>query len=81
MIKIFKALANADRLRIVEMLYSEPRAMSVDQISRIIGLSQSQTSQHIATLRRAGLIVSRRDGTTIWNTVPDNLVWPLKIFN
>ncbi len=78
---IFKALANFDRLKIMELLYHAPGAgISVLEIARHIQLSQSQTSQHLATLRRAGLIIAQRSGNTILNSINPMVNWPVKVF-
>lgn len=74
------ALGNPDRFRIVDLLAAEPSALSVRDIARLVECSQSQTSQHLATLRAAGLVVSRRDKNTIWNTLAPNVIWPIEVF-
>ena len=90
---VFKALAKADRIKIMELL-AEPikmeigavfyadglRRYSVLEIARHIQLSQSQTSQHLATLRRAGLIIAQRSGNTILNSINPMVNWPVKMF-
>ncbi len=77
----FKALANPDRLKIMELLYQAPGAgISVLEIARHVGLSQSQTSQHLAMLRRAGLIIAQRSGNTILNSINPTVNWPVKVF-
>ena len=77
---VFKALANPDRINIMELLATRPVSFSVLDIARHIGLSQSQTSQHLATLRRAGLIIAKRNGNTILNSVHPTVNWPVKVF-
>lgn len=48
------ALADPNRLRIVELLHEAPR--SVGEITGELGLRQPQVSKHLATLERAGLV-------------------------
>ena len=36
------------------------------ELSNIIGLKQSNTSQHLAVLRKTGIIVPRREGSTVY---------------
>jgi DNA-binding transcriptional ArsR family regulator len=60
--RLFGALSHPTRLRIAERLVASPA--SVNEISQVIGISQSNTSQHLAIMLRAGLIVVERRGTT-----------------
>jgi len=57
---VAKTLGHADRLELLEHLAQGER--SVEALARRVGLSVANTSQHLQQLRRAGLIVSRRDG-------------------
>ena len=58
--KIFKALGDKSRLRIVKML--QQRALCVCEITEILKLAPSTVSQHLSLLREAGLILDRKDG-------------------
>ena len=58
--KIFKALGENNRLRIVNMLMSKP--MCVCEITDIIGLSQSTVSGHLRILKEAEIIEDAKDG-------------------
>lgn len=53
-IKTFTALAEPNRLRIVELLREEPR--SVNQVAQLLKLRQPQASKHLHTLSLAGLV-------------------------
>jgi ArsR family transcriptional regulator, arsenate/arsenite/antimonite-responsive transcriptional repressor len=55
-----KALADVNRLRIVRRLADGPA--SVTDLIEQIGLSQPLVSWHIARLRAAGLVATRRKG-------------------
>ena len=57
--KIFKALADANRIRILNMLQSKP--LFVCEITSILGLATSTVSKHLSILRGAGLITDRKD--------------------
>lgn len=60
---MLKALGNSHRLMIVAyLLHGE---MNVGELGRAIGLSQSALSQHLARLRRDGLVQTRREAQTI----------------
>lgn len=58
--KIFKALGENNRLRIVNMLMSKP--MCVCEITDIIGLSQSTVSGHLRILKEAEIIEDTKEG-------------------
>ena len=57
--KLFKALADKNRLRILKML--EIRPLCVCEIREILGLATSTVSQHLAILRNAGFIYDIKD--------------------
>lgn len=59
-----KAMANETRLKILCIL--KDGEYSVNQIVELSGQSQSAVSQHLAKLRSAGLVKSRRDAQTIY---------------
>lgn len=63
-IAVFKALAEETRLRILILL--EIRELCVCEIEKILRLSQSRVSRHLAILRNAGLVMDRREGTWIY---------------
>jgi len=60
LVKIFKALSDPNRLRIVKML--QKQALCVCEITDILQLSASTVSKHLSILRDAGLILDSKDG-------------------
>ena len=56
-----KVLADPTRLRILRLLGAE--ALSVGEITAILGAAQSTISKQLGALRRAGLVGEERDGT------------------
>jgi len=60
---LFKALADATRLRILALLVGGE--ICVCEIHGALKLPQSTVSRHLAYLRRAGLVETRRDGLWI----------------
>lgn len=60
---LMRALANPHRLMILCELSRGER--SVGALERAVGLRQSPLSQHLARLRRDGLVATRREGQTI----------------
>ena len=60
LIKIFKALSDPNRLRILKML--EIRPLCVCEITEVLNLATSTVSKHLSLLRDAGLVVDEKDG-------------------
>jgi len=61
--KLLKAMSNPARLVILCQLADGER--SVGELERAVGLSQSGISQHLAVLRREGVVASRRVRQTV----------------
>lgn len=61
---LLKAMSNQSRLLILCQLIEGEK--SVGQLERIVGLSQSALSQHLARLRRDKLVKTRREAQTIF---------------
>ena len=67
--EVFKVLANQKRLEIIQLLSG--RELSVSQMGEMLGLPQANLSQHLALLRQAKVVTSRRDGQTIYYQLSD----------
>jgi len=65
--ELLKALANRHRLIIVCQLIEKER--SVGELAELLRLRNSTVSQHLALLRKDGLVNARRDGQTIWYSI------------
>ena len=52
----FKAFAEPNRLRIVELLMTEPH--SVNEVVEMLDIRQPQASKHLKILNNAGIVVS-----------------------
>ena len=65
--RVFKALGDETRLRILALLGNHD--LCVSHIADAIGLSQPAASRHLSVLRGAGLVDTRRRGRWIWYTV------------
>lgn len=59
-VKIFKALSDANRIRILKML--EIRALCVCEIAEVLQLANSTVSKHLSILRDVELIMDEREG-------------------
>lgn len=66
---VAKALADAKRLCVVERLADGER--SVSELSRDVGCQVPNMSQHLAVLRSAGIVASRREGSTVFYRLAD----------
>jgi len=69
---LLKAMANDKRLRILCSL--ERGEFSVSELEKVVELSQSALSQHLARLRRDGLVCTRRDAQTIYYSIKNKAV-------
>lgn len=67
-----KAMANIKRLEI--LLYLSQNETSVGDLQQKIGLSQSALSQHLAVLRQAGLVQTRRSKQQIFYRMENTLI-------
>lgn len=64
---VLKAMANERRLMVLCHLAEGEK--SVGTLERLVGLSQSALSQHLARLRRDRLVATRRAAQTIYYTL------------
>ena len=62
---LLKALANENRLMILCTLMGREE-MSVGELNARVPLSQSALSQHLASLRDAGLVSTRKEAQTVY---------------
>jgi rhodanese-related sulfurtransferase len=62
--RVGKALASGRRIELLDVLANGER--TVEALAREGGLSVANASQHLQVLRRAGLVTTRRDGTSVW---------------
>jgi len=69
---LLKAMSNEHRLLILCRLLGEER--SVGELERVVGLSQSALSQHLARLRRDDLVKTRREAQTIYYSLKGDAV-------
>jgi ArsR family transcriptional regulator len=64
-----RALADPKRLCVLESLAAGE--LSVGDLSTRVGCQVPNMSQHLAVLRSAGLVQSRRDGSTVFYRLSD----------
>jgi DNA-binding transcriptional ArsR family regulator len=65
--ELLKSLANRHRLLILCQLIDGER--SVGELAAFLGIRDTAVSQHLALLRKDGLVAARRDGQTIWYSI------------
>ncbi len=66
---IGRALADPKRLCVLESLANGE--VSVSDLSSRVGCQVPNMSQHLAVLRSAGLVTSRREGSTVYYRLSD----------
>jgi rhodanese-related sulfurtransferase/DNA-binding transcriptional ArsR family regulator len=72
---VAKALGHAQRLELIEHLAQGPR--TVEALATKLGLPVANTSQHLQSLRRAGLVSAERAGKFVKYRVADDTVLSL----
>lgn len=65
--ELLKSLANRHRLLIVCQLIEGER--SVGELAEFLGIRDSTVSQHLALLRKDGVVTARREAQTIWYSI------------
>lgn len=73
--KIFQALADPSRRAIFESFTRDE--VAVKDLTARFNISQSAVSQHLATLKDAGLVSSRREGRCVYYRVEPRGIKPL----
>ena len=72
---LFRVLGHPARVRILELLRAGERTVGALQVE--LELDSGGTSQHLAALRRIGLVQSRREGTSVYYRVDDEHAFDL----
>jgi ArsR family transcriptional regulator len=70
--ELFKALGHPARVRVLEVLAEGER--SVGDMQPLVGIESSHLSQQLAVLRRAGLVTTRKEGTSVVYALADPLL-------
>ena len=73
--EFFKTLAHPARIRVLELLRDGER--SVGELIPEVGLEASHLSQQLGILRRANVLQSRKEGSTVLYTVTDPRIFEL----
>ncbi|HKS48578.1 MAG TPA: metalloregulator ArsR/SmtB family transcription factor [Amycolatopsis sp.] len=69
--EFFKTLGHPARIRVLELL--SEREQAVAEMLPEVGIEAANLSQHLAVLRRQGLVVTRKEGSAVFYslTSPD----------
>lgn len=62
--ELMKVLSNEHRLMILCQLVERER--SVNELAKLLGMRQATLSQHLALLRRNGIVATRREAQSIY---------------
>jgi rhodanese-related sulfurtransferase/DNA-binding transcriptional ArsR family regulator len=73
---VAKAVAHPHRLELLEQIAQGER--SVERLAERVGLSIANASQHLQQMRRAGLLVARRNGKYVLYSLSDDTVLDLE---
>ncbi len=65
--RVGKALSNGNRLELLEFLAQGER--SVEQLSKVAGLTVANTSQHLQQLRHAGMVTCHKEGLKVYYNI------------
>jgi ArsR family transcriptional regulator, arsenate/arsenite/antimonite-responsive transcriptional repressor len=76
---MFRALADPIRLELLAQIAARG-PLCVCHLQEDLPYSQSRISKHLGTLRRAGLVTSRREGTWIYYEVDENALGTARDF-
>ncbi len=66
-----KSLASESRLNIL-LLFLDGQERTVSQITEAVGLGQPTTSEHLALMKRSGVLVSEKRGKEVYY-LPDRV--------
>ena len=71
---VAKAAADSSRVRILKLL--QGGELCVCQLTSVIGLATATVSRHLALLRIAGLVQSRKDGRWVYYRLAEGAINP-----
>jgi len=71
--EFFQALAHPIRIRLLEVLAARGE-QNVQTLQQQLGIDQPIVSQQLARLRATGIVVARKEGTTVGYTLADPML-------
>jgi DNA-binding transcriptional ArsR family regulator len=73
--EFFRTLGHPARVRLLQTLRHGEQ--TVGALQTVIGLDSGSTSQHLAALRKQGLVEGRREGTSVYYRIKDERILAL----
>ena len=71
-VKLFKNLANGNRLEILELLSaSSQEPVNVNAIAEALNIHQATLSTHLQRMRRDGIISAKQEGQNMYYSIKD----------
>ncbi len=70
---VLKALAHPTRIYIVDLIHREG-AHCVQDLSTRVGVDASTISRHLSLLKSAGVLMDRKEGTTVYYSLGCNCI-------
>ncbi|WP_423465136.1 ArsR/SmtB family transcription factor [Promicromonospora sp. MS192] len=78
--ELFKSLAHPARIQVLEVLAADPDLTApVSRLQAVTGSEPSALSQHLAVLKRAGVVESSRSGNAVHYRLAEPLVAELLV--
>ncbi|WP_316569336.1 metalloregulator ArsR/SmtB family transcription factor [Neobacillus sp. YIM B06451] len=74
--QFLRALASEKRQEIM-FLFLERNVVTVNEVSDLVGIGQSTASEQLAILKKAGLLLSRKDGKVVYYSPHKNKIMQL----
>ena len=65
LLDFIKAVASESRIKIM-LLFMDGNERTVNQIAETVGLGQSTTSEHLAIMKRSGLLTAIKQGKEVY---------------
>ncbi len=65
LLDFIKAIASESRMNIL-LLFLDGQERTVNQIAEAVNLGQPATSEHLALMKRSGLLVSKKQGKEVY---------------
>ena len=65
LLNFLKSVASESRMKIL-LLFVDGQERTVNQISELVGLEQSTTSEHLALMKRNGVLFSHKSGKEVY---------------
>jgi DNA-binding transcriptional ArsR family regulator len=73
LVKLFKILANSNRLKILEILdRNKEQPLTVNELADQLPISQKTLSNHLAKMRDNGIVKAKQSGLNMYYSIKDD---------